>query len=128
MDLMNFEFEERLEQAVDANMMFYDKESENISKKLIYLMWGHSRDRLETVLIPTDQWPEFDIWGETKYGKTTGAYLNINFVRDTRLDFDNVKGLIKKHNISMPVVYSGIAEKHQFVMGIYRDKTILGAV
>jgi hypothetical protein len=127
-DLMNFEFEERLEQAVDANMMFYDNESENISKKLIYLMWGHSGDRLETVLIPTDLYPEFDIWGETRYGKTTGAFLNIKYVRDRRLDFDNIKELIKHYDISMPVVYSGMAEKHQFVMGIYRDKTILGAV
>jgi hypothetical protein len=125
---MNFEFEERLEQAVDANTLFYDEESDNISKKLIYLMWGHSRDRLETILIPTDLYPEFDIWGETRYGKTTGAYLGIEYIRDRRLDLENVQGLIKEYGMSMPVKHSGMLPKKQLVMGIYRDKTILGAV
>lgn len=121
MTLLDYEFEDLVEEAVRRNAIVYDKDSNNISEKLIYLMNDLTQDRLETVYIPTDVFPEFDVWGRSSYGKQIGAYLNVQYVKDRRLNFEEIKAVIKRHNISMPM-------KYQLVIGVFGDKAILGAV
>lgn len=111
----DWEFNGRLKDAVERNLMVFDTDGNgNITKKLVYLLYGHSDDQLERVLIPTDVYPEFD-FNESLYG--------VSFVRDRRLNFDGSKKIIEKLGISLPSRY-----QEQLVLGIWRDKSILGAV
>jgi len=68
MTLLDYELEDLIEDAVRRSTMVYDDDSNNISEKLIYLMNDLTQDRLETVYIPTDVFPDFDVWGRRSYG------------------------------------------------------------
>lgn len=110
----DWEFNGRLKDAVAENILFFDYDGNgNITKKLVYLIYGHSEDQLERVLIPTDVYPEFD-FSEPLYG--------VSFVRDRRLNYEGSKKIIEELAISVPF------KKEQLVIGIWGDKSILGAV
>lgn len=110
----NWELNGRLRDAVKKNILFYDEDGKgNITKKLVYLMYGHSDDQLERVLVPTDVYPEFD-FTEPLYG--------VSFVRDKRLNFEGSKKIIEELEMTLPF------NKEQLVLGIWGDKSILGAV
>jgi len=110
----DWELNGRIKDAVDKNILFYDPDGEgNITKRLVYLMYGHSDDLLERVLIPTDVYPEFD-FSEPLYG--------VKFVRDKRLNYEGSKKIIEEHEISYP------CNKDQLIVGVWGDQTLLGAV
>lgn len=110
----DWELNGRIKDAVEKNILFYDPDGEgNITKRLVYLMYGHSDDLLERVLIPTDVYPEFD-FSEPLYG--------VKFVRDKRLNYEGSKKIIEEHEISYP------CNKDQLIVGVWGDQTLLGAV
>jgi len=110
----DWELNGRIKDAVEKNILFYDEHGKgNITKRLVYLMYGHSDDLLERVLIPTDVYPEFD-FSEPLYG--------VSFVRDKRLNYEGSKKIIEEHEMCL------LNHKDQLVLGIWGDESILGAV
>lgn len=113
MKLLDYELDQKLKEASDRNMMFYDANSGDISKRLIYLMFSWTEDTLRAILIPTDAYPDFD-WEKPVYG--------VDIVRDRRLNQDRTEALLKKHNITLS------NNKDQLVLGLFGQSAVLGMV
>lgn len=113
MKLLDYELDQKLQEATDRNVMFYDKDSGDISKRLIYLMFSYTEDTLRAILIPTDAYPDFD-WEKPVYG--------VDIVRDRRLNHDRTEALLKKHNITLR------NDKDQLVLGLFGESAVLGMV
>ena len=113
MKLSDSELDQKLQEATDRNVMFYDKDSGDISKRLIYLMFSWTEDTLRAILIPTDAYPDFD-WEKPLYG--------VDIVRDRRLNHDRTEALLKKHNITLS------NNKDQLVLGLFGKSAVLGMV
>lgn len=113
MALSDSELDQKLQEATDRNMMFYDANSGDISKRLIYLMFSWTEDTLRAILIPTDAYPDFD-WEKPVYG--------VDIVRDRRLNQDRTEALLKKHNITLS------NNKDQLVLGLFGQSAVLGMV
>jgi hypothetical protein len=114
MKLLDYELDQKLKEASDRNMIFYDENSSrDISKRLIYLMFSWTEDTLRAILIPTDAYPDFD-WEKPVYG--------VDIVRDRRLNHDRTEALLKKHNITLS------NNKDQLVLGLFGKSAVLGMV
>ena len=113
MKLLDYELDQKLKEASNRNMMFYDANSGDISKRLIYLMFSWTEDTLRAILIPTDAYPDFD-WEKPVYG--------VDIVRDRRLNQDRTEALLKKHNITLS------NNKDQLVLGLFGQSAVLGMV
>ena len=113
MALSDSELDQKLKEASDRNLIFYDANSGDISKRLIYLMFSWTEDTLRAILIPTDAYPDFD-WEKPLYG--------VDIVRDRRLNQDRTEALLKKHNITLS------NNKDQLVLGLFGESAVLGMV
>ncbi len=83
------------------NVIHYDEGARRtITKRLLYLIWGHCEDDVDYFIIPTDVYPDFN-FAEKVYG----AWI----VRDKRL---NRGGPILKHyeklGATLPIGKEGI--------------------
>lgn len=116
MKLLDYELDQKLQEATDRNLMFYDENlsySRDISKRLIYLMFSWTEDTLGAVLIPTDAYPDFD-WEKPLYG--------VDIVRDRRLNQDCTEALLKKLDITLRY------DKSQLILGLFGESAVLGMV
>ena len=113
MALSDSELDQKLKEASDRNLIFYDANSGDISKRLIYLMFSWTEDTLRAILIPTDAYPDFD-WEKPLYG--------VDIVRDRRLNHDRTEALLKKHSITLS------NNKDQLVLGLFGESAVLGMV
>lgn len=113
MKLLDYELDQKLQEATDRNVMFYDKDSGDISKRLIYLMFSYTEDTLRAILIPTDAYPDFD-WEKPVYG--------VDIVRDRRLNQDRTEALLKKFDITL------WHDKSQLILGLFGESAVLGMV
>ena len=113
MKLSDSELDQKLQEATDRNVMFYDTDSGDISKRLIYLMFSYTEDTLRAILIPTDAYPDFD-WEKPLYG--------VDIVRDRRLNQDCTEALLERYGIGLS---SG---KSQLVLGLFGESAVLGMV
>jgi hypothetical protein len=108
------EFYGRIKYAVDKNIIVYDSETNlNITKKLIYLMYDASFDKMEQLYIPTDVYPDFD-FAQPQYG--------VEIIRDRRLNYDESKKFLEDFDFTL------WSPKQQIVLGIWGDEALLGAV
>jgi hypothetical protein len=113
MKLSDSELDQKLREANEHDLIFYDPNSGDISKKLIYFMFSYTEDTLETILVPTDVYPDFD-WENPLYG--------VDIVRDRRLNENRTEGILKKHNITLS------RSKSQLILGLYGKSAVLGMV
>ena len=113
MALSDSELDQKLQEATDRNVMFYDKNSGDISKRLIYLMFSYTEDTLRAILIPTDAYPDFD-WEKPLYG--------VDIVRDRRLNQDCTEALLERYGIGLS------SSKSQLVLGLFGESAVLGMV
>lgn len=108
------EFYGRIKYGVDKNILVYDSEVNlTITKRLIYLMYDVSVDKMEQLYIPTDVYPDFD-FAQPQYG--------VEIIRDRRLNHDESRKLIEDFDICLP------QGKEQLTLGIWGDECLLGTV
>ena len=109
------QFKQLLSQGFIDNLIFFDVDAKaTITKRLLYLMWGHCEDDIDYFYIPTDTYPDFD-FTEKVYGAIV--------VRDKRLNKD---GPILKHyeklGAELPPTKQGL------IIGVGKHHSVLGAV
>ena len=108
------ELYDRIKQGVENNVMVYDdSEYDVISKKLIYFMYSVSVDKMQKLYIPTDVYPDFD-FAQPQYG--------VEVIRDRRLNYDESTRIVDELGMTLP------DGKSQIVLGVWWDKSLLGAV
>ena len=112
--MKDYELYGRIKQCVEKNILVYDSETNlTTTKRLIYLMYDVSVDKMQKLYIPTDIFPDFD-FAQPQYG--------VEVIRDRRLNYDESEKLIKDFDISLPY------GKEQLVLGVWGDESLLGAV
>ena len=108
------ELYDRIKRGVENNVFVYDgTEDIVISKRLIYLMYSVSVDKMQKLYIPTDVYPDFD-FAQPQYG--------VEVIRDRRLNYDEITRLVDEFGMNFP------NDKGQIVLGVWGDESLLGAV
>jgi len=120
--MLDYEFEARIKRGVEWNRMVYDEFSTHqvpLTKRLVYLMYGESGEKMTKLYVPTDAFPEWE-W-EKSYGP-------IEIVKDQRLNVDAVFDIINKHEMTMPSCIEDDYTMGSLVLGVWSNGSLLGAI